>query len=840
MRVGLALRLLCGFVVSTAVFCAGSLVLAENPSPVVDPQLVPVQDSSGQQISDVVIEGNITIPDVAILQKVKSQPGRTVTPEMVREDIRTLYATRWFFSIEPRFRQSETGMTLVFRVSERPILESVEFRGNDKIKTKYLTELTGLKPGGPYDVSANRESVRRILAHYESKGYRFAKVELQKGDSPDDRSVIFVIDEGPKVIVTKIGFEGNEFFSSELLKTKLQTKKAFLGISFLGGKYDPSSITNDVASLRQYYNSLGFFDATIEPDIKFTEDQAHVHVTYRVTEGVRYQVRNLTMMGNTLFNEDELLDDIDLEAGEFFNGRELSAGVTKIRERYGERGHLYASVDPVPHFLEEPGKVDMMIRIDEDRPYRIRKVNVHIRGDRPHTKESVVLNQLSRARVRPGMLANPEHVRLSKSRLEGSQLFERGPELGPEIKLTQVDPLKEVEEHRVIRGQSDVHGIPQPTNPLWATSPQGDPYNNSLIGPPPGWVDVDTYVSEARTGRLMFGVGVNSSSGVVGNIVLNESNFDILRPPTSFHDLVDGSAWRGAGQQFRIEAIPGNEVSRYLVSWTDPFFLNTDWSLGVSGFYFTRFYTDWNEDRLGGRVTLGKQITPEVSLTGALRLEQVDLSRPTTPTPGILAEAVGDNFLSSFRLSLAHDTRDAAYLPGHGHYVELAAEQAFGEFNYPRLELEASQYFTTFERPDGAGRHILQLRGQLGWTDTATPVFERYYAGGFQTFRGFRFRGVTPRQGNVGVGGQWMLLTGAEYSFPMTASEMVRGVAFTDMGTVENDVALNDFRVSVGAVPLKKKPARGPAPITLDFPYPLAIQESDDRQIFSFYVGMSR
>ena len=182
MRVGVALRLLCGFVVSTAVFCAGSLVLAENPSPVVDPQLVPVQDSSGQQISDVVIEGNITIPDVAILQKVKSQPGRTVTPEMVREDIRTLYATRWFFSIEPRFRQSETGMTLVFRVSERPILESVEFRGNDKIKTKYLTELTGLKPGGPYDVSANRESVRRILAHYESKGYRFAKVELQKGD----------------------------------------------------------------------------------------------------------------------------------------------------------------------------------------------------------------------------------------------------------------------------------------------------------------------------------------------------------------------------------------------------------------------------------------------------------------------------------------------------------------------------------------------------------------------------------------------------------------------------------------------------------------------------------
>jgi outer membrane protein insertion porin family len=224
----------------------------------------------------------------------------------------------------------------------------------------------------------------------------------------------------------------------------------------------------------------------------------------------------------------------------------------------------------------------------------------------------------------------------------------------------------------------------------------------------------------------------------------------------------------------------------------------------------------------------------------ALRLEDVQISDPAFPTPPILQESVGDNFLQTVRLSAAHDTRDSAFLPGEGHYVQLAYEQAYGDFTYPRFEGEARQFFTLFSRPDGGGRHILSLNGQLGWSDDGTPIFERFYAGGFQTFRGFAFRGVSPRQLGVAVGGQWMALGTVEYLMPITADENFRAVAFTDFGTVEDDVSLEDFRVTAGFGLRITVPAMGPVPLAFDFAFPIRKQVQDDTQVFSFYLGVTR
>ncbi|MEO1999656.1 MAG: POTRA domain-containing protein, partial [Planctomycetaceae bacterium] len=226
-----------------------------------DPEL-PSQDRNAS-VSAIEVEGNETIPKSAILKHVKTQVNRAVSPETIREDVRSLYATRWFFSVEPRFRQTDKGMVLVFKVFERPTVRSVEFKGNLKIKTGYLQALTNLKPGSPFDISANKEAAHRIEDTYHERGHAFATVELEKGSDPDDRDVVFRIAEGPKVIVSRVRFIGNAFFSSPLLKTKLRTKSAWfgwMGVTWLGGKYDPATIPDDIASLKQYYQQLGFFD----------------------------------------------------------------------------------------------------------------------------------------------------------------------------------------------------------------------------------------------------------------------------------------------------------------------------------------------------------------------------------------------------------------------------------------------------------------------------------------------------------------------------------------------------------------------------------------------------
>lgn len=1056
-----------------------------NPrTPTIDAAELP----DGDRILGLVqIEGNTTIPASEIKRYIKCRPGRSVTQKLIKDDVEALSRTRWFVEVTPVLRRGEDGWELTYRVLERPVVRSVQYVGAKKIKKEKLAAITNLKQGSPYDVSANRECARRLEEHYHEKGYAFATVELIKGNSRQEREVIFQINEGPKVKVTKIKFEGNKFFNDELLKLKTRTKPVVLGV--FGGKYDPSTIPDDEKAVQDYYHSLGFFDVEITHRQAFSQDNSKVTLEYTVDEGERYRIRSIEITGNEIFTEEELRSEMKIQPGEFFNAQKLSVDVEKIRDKYGKLGRLFAKTDAVPRFLEEPGEIDLVYRIDEANVVRVREIRVHIEGDYPHTRTNLPIKIMP---IHPGDLADPAKIKLAKSRLAGSQYFGTGGQGGGEGPRLDITPVKDHdwirgEELNFARGQnyfrdpdSDLysptvaaamraqkrtqtrgtliddeedddgdHETPSPNNvapqasrtttrpvrsitntqpsnptpsrepqarrpanpsiqfqaghsaalpsesqgtgsnpgnprpeadpisgrpkprpgaeplrietakppttgvsndreplnrqsrampsteemqpvgasivPDWSrfdeqyefaklavSSPrrtpkhdyddiaplvipladskavvrgqntsdtvrgqsaddtvrgqtrdpatfgeadvlQGDPFgraareqNQQLLPqndlPPPDFVDIDAYLTEARTGRLMFGVGVNSNSGLVGNIVLSESNFDILRPPTSWSDIVNGTAWRGAGQRFRIEAMPGVQVSRYLVDWSDPYFLDTDYNLGLSGFYFQRFYRNWSEERLGGKVRVGRQLTQRLSAGFALRLEDVNIYNPSFPRPADLQNVLGWSTLSTARFSLIHDTRDGAFIPSAGHYIEGGVEQAFGKYNFSRFDLEGRQYFTTYRRADGGGKHIVNLLGQFGYTTNGTPIFERYYAGGYQSFRGFAFRGVGPVDTPTGValGGQYQLLGTVEYTLPVMANEMVKVVGFCDAGTVDSKISMSNVRVAVGGGLRLTIPAMGPAPIALDWAIPIKKEDSDTTQYFSFYIGATR
>lgn len=195
--------------------------------------------------------------------------------------------------------------------------------------------------------------------------------------------------------------------------------------------------------------------------------------------------------------------------------------------------------------------------------------------------------------------------------------------------------------------------------------PLGNLPPGQMLGPgapfvqPDRYVDIDATADETQTGRFMFGVGVNSDAGVVGSIVVDEQNFDWRRPPESWEDVRSGKAFRGDGQRFRIEAAPGTVVQRYLFDFTEPYFFDTPVSFGLSGYFFNRRYRDYDEERLGGRVSLGYQFTPDLSGTVSLRAEQIDITRPRVTPPPELAEVLGESALYSVRTKMAHDTRDS-------------------------------------------------------------------------------------------------------------------------------------------------------------------------------------
>ncbi len=443
-------------------------------------EAMPTPRTLSEPLVDVRVEGNTSIPASAIAKYIKTRSGRAADRNLIREDVRSLYGTKWFLSVEPRYRQTDEGLVLIFKVIERPIVQKVEYHGNKAFKTKNLAALTGLKRGSPFDVSTNREAAQAIENHYREKGWAFTTVELSSGGSRNDREVVFEINEGPKVAVTRVKFKGNEEFSGPLLKTKVHTKTAILWV--FGGKYDPSTFPDDIAALKQYYHSLGYFDVQIKKNeifkqvnwVPFSKERAHVQVEYVIDEGVRYTVRNIDVYGMNVLSESALRDSMKLKEGEPYNGRYLSQDTQTIKDKYGELGRLFASVEAVPRFLEEPGVCDVVYQIDEDKVYRYRRIDVEFKGDTPRTKRTVVLN---RVLTRPGELANATTINRSKTRLAGSGYFLRDPANGPKVNLVKVEPGGGTMPS--MRGQNE-DGPPRP----FGIAPVARPVSSSPQAPP--------------------------------------------------------------------------------------------------------------------------------------------------------------------------------------------------------------------------------------------------------------------------------------------------------------------------------------------------------------------
>jgi len=405
------------------------------------------------------------------------------------------------------------------------------------------------------------------------------------------------------------------------------------------------------------------------------------------------------------------------------------------------------------------------------------------------------------------------------------------------------------------------YGLPSSVGPM---PPAASPMAGAVPGSQPSWpmdaglwpdqtvdspyqprirdVPVDVFVQEGQTGRFMLGGSVNSDLVVMGNITIEERNFDILRFPRRPGDLFNG-AFRGGGQNFRLEIVPGNEVQRYTVNLTEPnLFGYSPFSLSIGGFLFSRYYRDWKEERLGGRAMVGYEINPNLSLSTELRAEDVDIENPRVLGVPKLDRVLGSNDLYTGRVSLIHSTRNSPFLPTEGHYLEMIYDQGFGEYDFPRGQINFSRYFLIRERADGTGRQTLTSSHRLGFSGADTPLFENFFAGGFSTLRGFRFRGASPVESDVQVGGRFQFIGSLEYMFPITADDMVRMVTFIDYGTIEQDIEFDwkNFRAAPGLGLRIAVPALGPAPLAFDFAFPVLDATGDQQQIFNFSMGVTR
>ena len=750
------------------------------------------------RIDKISVVGNRKIPDSVVLNNVRTKVGDIYNQSVTRADCEKISRLGCFRKAGANIRPLGDGKVEVEFVVEEllNLVKDVKIRNARHLKHDDILLLSQVRRWKPLDPNLNKRVAKEIEDYYHQKGRLFATCTLLEGDKRTDDRVIFNVTEGPIVRIRSVSFTGNETLASQArLRTQIMSKAALF--QFIGGVYNKALVDNDVLKLQEYYRGNGYRNVEVSRELRFNKSFSMVDIIFHIREGLQFHIGKTSVIGSKNFSATELSSVTKVQSGEKYNSGKVGMDMRNLEEYMGWRGYDARVVKHLPTPKDQEGVVNVVYEVMEPATEPATVGEIIIIGNTV-TKDRVIRRVLGEGLL-PGQTLRYPSLRIAENNLNRLNLFENNPALGVRPTVTVIE------------------------------DGSGSPVKNIQVN-----------VKETYTGSLMFGLGVNSDAGLVGNIVLNERNFDLFRPPLSLNDIFEGRAFRGAGQELRIEAVPGTELQRYTVSFREPFLFDRPYSLTVAGYYYDRVFSEYTERRIGSRVSIGHQINRFWSVSGGVRVEAVRVDDVPSFAPSDYTDVAGQNFLVAPRFTVTRDSRDSFLRPTDGSMVQGSIEYAFGDFNYPVLNAEGSKFFTLFQRRDGSGKQVLAAHAQVSWAGDDVPVYERFFAGGYRSLRGFDFRGVGPIKDGFRVGGNFMTLASLEYQIPVRANDQFYLVGFLDTGTVESGVQFTDYRVSAGVGARIVVPMMGPVPIALDFGFPIVRAEFDDERIFSFYVGLVR
>ena len=547
---------------------------------------------------------NINIGDEVVL------PGG----DLFSKAITKLWAQNYFSDVEIYITKLEDkNIEIEIAVTERARLSNFLFRGVSKSDAEDLTGKTGLVRNRVITENMKISAIEAIKKFYAEKGFQNAQVKiLEKSDTTYENTLLldFVIDKGPKVRINNINFGGNTV-EAGLLKKKLKdtheksrltlfpvfdepkivktqrytfeqymkdkgfltftkTKKVldpYARIKFSGAKFDTKKYEEDKDNILDYYNSLGYRDATIVNDTVYYNANGHLNIDIKVSEGHRYYFGNITWRGNTKYGDSILTAILGIRKGDIYNLETLNKKLGKsatpeggdISGLYQDDGYLFFNTDPVETAVYND-TIDYEIRIIEGPQATIK--NIRIYGN-DRTKEHVIRREL---RTIPG-------EKFSRTDLMRSQ--------------REIAQLNYFNQEKI--------GI--------------DPRPN----PDDGTVDINYTVEEKSSDQLELSAGWGGYIGLTGTLGVSFNNFSI-------RNIWKKQAWdplpMGEGQKLSIRVQSNGKAFRsYNFSFTEPWFGGKK----RNALTFSVFNTKYGQtiDQTTGMYNINAADNQYISTTGA-------------------------------------------------------------------------------------------------------------------------------------------------------------------------------------------------------------------------------
>ncbi len=722
-----------------------------------------------------------------VLGHITSKPGTTYNMRQVSQDIEALMKSGSFEDVNVKKEDLPGGdVELVFVVLPKRMVRSFAFEGNEHFKDKKLQSILTHPVGAPLDEGLLGKDIGEMVKKYRMAGYYAAGVtfEEQPVANTSDVNVVMHVVEGPRAKLAKVEFVGNTVFKDSKLRKTVRTKRPWWRYIFRWGNYyNPDLVVVDKDLLRQAYTEEGYLDFAVgNVEERFSANAKWVTLVYHVAEGGQYQVSGLGVAGNERFSTEELTGLLKVKSGDTYRASAEDRDTEALRRMYEPLGYLDLRCYPVHTRDAQAHTVAVEYRIREGQPCHIR--DIMIVGNTV-TKDSVVRRELA---ILPGDPGDAGLVRQSEARLKNLNYFDK----------VEISPLA--------TEQDDLR-------------------------------DLRISLAEKRTGQLMVGGTFSSEDSLVGFVEITQSNFDWRNWPT----------FRGGGQRMRARVQLGTSTSDVVLSFTEPWWLERRLRLDLDAFLTTRSEDDYDQTEAGFGMAVTRSWRPfeadkvDWRQSFGLRIRHVTLDEfddglyansaygstdPRYYDSRLLTDMQANDsvFANRFTFSVSRDTRNrpSILFPTSGSRVDLDVDlvtQLLGAYsNYYILNLDGTKYFPVF------AESVLKVRGRIGIEDVVTGddigVFDRFFAGGVGTIRGFDRHEVGPVDDNKRtspMGGNTLAVGSVELIRPFAS--WIQGSVFTDFGNVWSDAYRigSGINASVG-VGVRLQLPIGPVNLAYGFP----------------------
>jgi outer membrane protein insertion porin family len=661
--------------------------------------------------------------------------GAIVVRDDIVSTIKDLYKLGYFREIETYTRFTENGIDLIFVFKELPVVQKIEFEGNDDIPSDDLMQELGIESkreevgtalflsslgpelseklhslkkglGRVFSIEEIEKMRKKILKYYEKKGYYNAKVSYYfKGNT-----LVFKIDEGKKAYIKEIIIIGNKQLDEDEIEDVMETKERNVWKLRFHPRLEKEVLYEDIERIRQLYIDKGFFEVEVkEPKIELKNGEEY-YIIIEIKEGPRYKLSALEFKNNTLYTKDEILERFkrELKIGDYYNGELIKKIKEEIVNKYTELGYLFARVEDEKILDRQNKQVKVVYDIQKGNLYYVNFINI---SGNYESRDYVIRREL---RFAPGDLFKRKDLFRSQARLYRLGFY---------------------------------NGIG--FNPKFRD-------DNKL--------DVDVNVQERFTGQISIGAGYSQLTGLSFFASIKKGNF-MGTGDTLGLSLSIGSQYRN------------NEIS-YLHKWA--FYKPIDLRFSLYDKYVD--YGTFISQKLGFSPGISMEFKEYYRTGIGITLEKGNIKDVQPEAPIYIQRQSGEYDLYSIYWFINRNDVDNPILPTQGSDLSLNIKTGTGTRDFYKIVSSA-----TFIIPD----HLL-------WTDfifsfkvryglvrpinKEIPLDEYFFVGGDFTIRGFDYGMAGPYDEALNpLGAENELILNYQLNHPLV-DKFLWGYVFVDQG----------------------------------------------------------